>query len=208
MPVSGNTGTTTPAATQETSSWFITVDAHGALTNNTRTTANYIPNTIDTYNLPTDITVATVADGLPVTNHSHQLNNGGNCKVELINNYTEDIYIWVTLIPIFHNGSATSVVSYSRIQDGASRLTESLVTTEHAVNGASNPGTNPRSATGYVPRWTECRRVGAGETLGLRCSLTGTGGIRIYPDEPYLVLASATIEDWIKQTTQGSIGLA
>ena len=76
------------------------------------------------------------------------------------------------------------------------------------MNGAVNPATNPRSGAGYIPRWTQCRRVGPGATIGMRCYLSSTGGIRVALNDPFLVLASATIEDWIKQTTQGSLVVA
>ena len=202
MPVSGNTGTTTPAATQETSAWFVTVDAHNTSGNNASGTMNYLPNNIDSYSLPESITVAAVSFGLEVPHHTGQLNPSDICKVELTNTSTEDIYIWVTLIPIFTNGTATSRMTFSDITDGAVNLVDTSFDVGFPVNGAVNPATNPRTG-GYIPRWTQCRRVGPGASIGMRCYLTTTGGIRVANNDPFLVLASATIDDWIRHATQG-----
>ena len=204
MPVSGNTGTTTPAATQETSAWFVTVDAHSTIGNNTNDTMNYLPDNLDSYNLPENITVAAVSAGLSVAHHSGQQNPSDICEVELTNNSTEDIYIWVTLIPVYYNGNATSRIAFSGITDGAVNAVETLYSTGYPVGGAVNPASNPRTG-GYIPRWTQCRRVGPGASIGMRCYLTATGGIRVGSNDTFLVLASATIEDWIKQTTQGIV---
>ena len=201
MPVSGNGGTATPAA-QEISSWFSTIDAHGASGNNTSSTANYLPNNVESYHLPESITVAAVSAPLRASHHSGQLNPSDTCMVELTNNSTEDIYIWVTLIPVFSNGGATSWMDVSAVTDGAANAVDTAYGVGFPVNGAVNPATNPRNG-GYIPRWTQCRRIEPGASIGLRCYITATGGIRIANNDPFLVLASATVEDWIRHATQG-----
>lgn len=202
MPISGNTSTL--LVTPETPAWFITVDAHASNGNNASGTANYLPNRLDRYSLPDSITVDAVSATLAVPHHTGQQNPSDICKTELTNNSTEDIYIWVTLIPAYFNGNATSRMAFSDIVDGATSVVTTSCNVGFPVNGAVNPASNPRNG-GYTPRWTQCRRVGAGASIGIRCYLTATGGIRLSPNTPFLVIASATIEDWIKQTTQGIV---